>query len=160
MANLLERAVRRAARSAVPRSLLGGFVAAVVPLILAVAPVAAHGETFFQLGAERVQPGGSVEVRADLGAGEAFDLTLIGRGDGARRFLATLAATEEGHLQTYLTIPADVAAGEYLVEIAYDVTVLRAPLTVAGAPIAGEEGQLPGQDEGIGVLPARVCQNR
>jgi hypothetical protein len=110
----------------------------------------AHGETFFQLGAERIQPGGQVEIRADLGAGDAFEVTLVAKADGGRRILGTIPATDEGHLQAYLTIPADVPAGDYLVELAYDLTVLRAPLTVAGAPIgSGEEGQPPGQDDGF-----------
>ena len=59
--------------------------AVVVLLALAVGPAAAHGELFFQLGAERVQPGGTVELRADLGAGEAFDVTLISKPGVARR---------------------------------------------------------------------------
>jgi hypothetical protein len=111
-----------------------------------------HGELFFQLGAERIQPGGQVEIRADLGAGDAFEVTLVAKADGGRRILGTIPATEEGHLQTYLMIPADVPAGDYLVELAYDLTVLRAPLTVAGAPIdPGEGGQQPGQDDGFGA---------
>lgn len=157
MAISLERAVRRAARSAVTRAAvrLGAGAVAALALAFSAGSVAAHGETYLQLGSERIQPGGQIEVRADLGAGDAFEATLISKADGSRRILGTLPATEEGHLQTYLTIPADVPAGDYLVELAYDLTVLRAPLTVAGAPITGgEDGQQPGQDDGFGAAPS------
>jgi hypothetical protein len=154
MSHRVERAVRRTARSAVSGGTVRGVVAVMVAVwlgMLATAPVAAHGESFFQLGAERIEPGGQVEVRADLGAGDRFEVTLISKADGSRRTLGTFPATEEGHLQTWLTIPVDVPAGDYLVELAYDLTVLRAPLTVAGSPLpGGDEGQLPGQDDGFG----------
>jgi hypothetical protein len=156
MSILVQRAARRAARSVVsrpevvrrPRRVMIALVLAASAAALASTSAVAHGELFFQLGAERVQPGGTVEIRADLGAGEAFDVTLISKADGGRRFIATLPAAEEGHLQSFLTIPANVPAGDYLVEVAFDLTVLRTSLTVAGSPV-GEDGQQPGQDDGL-----------
>lgn len=145
MSVLGTRAAHRAARR---------FLAVAAAIAAATVVVAggagAHGETFFQLGAERIQPGATVEVRADLGAGDAFEITLIAKSDGTRRSLGTVPATEEGHLEGYLTIPADVPAGDYLVELAYDVIVMRAPLTIAGAPVTGEQGG--GPDRGDGLL--------
>lgn len=113
----------------------------------------AHGEETLELGADRVRPGGSLEVRGDLGSGAAFDITLIAVDDLSRRLLTTVAASEEGHVQAYITIPLDVPAGDYLIEVTNDVTVMRSALTVAGAPVAGEEGQLTGRDEGLGIVP-------
>ncbi|HEY3164531.1 MAG TPA: hypothetical protein VGJ71_09235 [Candidatus Limnocylindrales bacterium] len=100
----------------------------------------AHGELILQLGAEQVQPGGSIEVRGDLGTGESFEVALISKADGSRRLIATIPAVEEGHFQTFVTIPADLAPGAYLLEVAVDLIVARAPLSVAGSPITGEGG--------------------
>jgi methionine-rich copper-binding protein CopC len=123
-------------------------VAAVVAAaVAATGPAAAHGETILQLGAERIQPGGQVEVRGDLGAGEAFEVALISKADGSRRLIATIAATEEGHFQSYVTIPADLATGDYLVEVAVDLTAARAPLAIVGAPQTG--GEEPDQGDGL-----------
>ena len=112
-------------------------------------PVVAHGELTLELGAERIQPGGSIEVRGDLGNGEAFDVSLIAKADGSRRMIATIPAIEEGHFQAFVTIPADVAVGDYLVEVAVGVSVVRAPLTVAGSPVDGGDGAGPEQEEGL-----------
>jgi hypothetical protein len=117
--------------------------------MVVVLPAAAHGELIFQLGAERIQPGGSIEVRGDLGRGEAFAITLVSRIDGSRRVIATVPAIEEGHFQASVVIPSDVATGEYVVEASAEGTVIRAPLTIAGSPVGEAGGGLPGQDEGF-----------
>jgi hypothetical protein len=123
---------------------------AALALLLALSGVAsAHGELILQLGAERIQPGGTVEVRGDLGQGESFEVALISRADGSRRLIATIPATEEGHFQSFVTVPADVPGGDYLVEVAVDLAVVRAPLTVAGAPVDGVGGGGPEQEEGL-----------
>jgi hypothetical protein len=119
-------------------------VAALV--IVIAAPAFAHGELIFQLGAERIEPGGSVEIRGDVGAGTSVEIVLIGKSDGSRRSLGTLADFEDGHFQGYVTIPADVAVGEYLLEAGTESIAVRAPLVVAGAAIVGG-GERPGQDE-------------
>jgi hypothetical protein len=132
------RAVLRAARHAVRAFLLSPAFAVVLA-----GGATAHGQFMLQLGAERVQPGGAIEVRGDLGAGEAFEVALIAKADGGRRLIATIPATEEGHFLTYVTVPSDVPVGDYLLEVAVDLSVIRAPLTVAGSPITGEVGDGP-----------------
>jgi hypothetical protein len=134
----LTRAVLRAARMLVPAMAL-----AAAGTIATGAPALGHGETFFQVGAERIQPGGQVEIRFDLGTGDAFEIALVSKADGSRRVIATVGATEEGHYQGYVTVPSDVPAGDYLVEAAVDLVVARAPLTVAGPPIVDGAGGAP-----------------
>jgi hypothetical protein len=135
------------------RAILGAF-AALAALAIAT-PVAAHGEYILQLGADRIQPGGAIEVRGDLGTGEAFEVALVSKLDGSRRVIATIPAVEEGHFQTYVTVPADVPTGDYLLEVAVDLTVIRAPLAIAGTPItgSGEEGSGPDHDPLVGPMP-------
>jgi methionine-rich copper-binding protein CopC len=112
-------------------------------------PVAAHGDLILELGAERAQPGGSIEVRGDLGAGESFEVALISQTDGSRRPIATIPATEEGHFQSVVTLPTDVVAGDYVVEVSADLVVVQAPLTIAGSPQDGEGGGGPEQEDGL-----------
>jgi hypothetical protein len=144
------RAARRAARRLLPARVVVGVAVLVLLVAFACVPtLKAHGELLLQLGAERVQPGGALEVRGDLGTGEAFEVALIAKADGSRRVIATIAAIEEGHFQTYVTVPGDVVPGDYLVEVAVDLSVVRAPLTVFGSPITGEEGGGPDRGEGL-----------
>jgi hypothetical protein len=118
----------------------------------AASSVAAHGEETLELGADRVQPGGSVEVRGDLGAGERFEVALISQADGSRRTLATIQAIEEGHFDTYVTIPPDAPSGAYLVEVTAqdvaDATTARVPFAIAGSRL-GPDGDRPDQAEGL-----------
>jgi hypothetical protein len=140
------RAALRAARAFLPAIAIAaalGFPGAI--------PVAAHGELILQLGSERVAPGGVVEVRGDLGMGNTVQIVLISKADGSRRLIATLADFEEGHFQQYVTIPPDVAAGDYLVEAGTDVVTVRAPLAIVGsAPVEG--GDRPDQGEPL-IVP-------
>jgi hypothetical protein len=135
------RAALRAARL-----FLAAVLTAAVVAVAVVVPVLAHGELVFQLGAERIQPGGSVEIRGDVGVGSSVEIVLIGKTDGSRRSLGTLADFEDGHFQGYVTIPADVAVGEYLLEAGTESIAVRAPLVVAGAAVV-EGGDRPGQEE-------------
>jgi len=114
-------------------------------------PVAAHGELILQLGSERVAPGGVVEVRGDLGMGSTVQIVLISKADGSRRPIANLEDFEEGHFQEYVTIPPDVAAGDYLVEAGTDVVTVRAPLAIVGSA-AVEGGDRPDQGEPL-IVP-------
>ena len=128
----------------------------VVFLMLGPGSVAvAHGERTIELGSDRVQPGGAVEVRADLGSGEMFEIALISKDDGSRRVISTVPATEDGHFHGYVTVPADVLPGDYLVEASADLAVARVQLTVAGAPIADGLG---GGPEREGFAPAVASQ--
>ncbi len=121
---------------------------------------AAHGQLILQLGAERVQPGGTIEVRGDLGVGEAFEVALIAKADAGRRLIATIPAIDEGHFQAYVTIPADTPTGDYLVEVAVDLSVVRAPLTIVGSAIVGADGVGDGPDHAdplIGPMPSMLA---
>jgi hypothetical protein len=131
------------------RPVLAASLLGLLAVLAAGLPATAHGEDTLQLGAERIQPGGSIEVRGDLGSGEAFAVSLISGIDGSRRVITTIAATEEGHFQSYVTLPTDVPAGDYLLEVAVDGEEVRGPLTVAGSPFGGEEGAGPEQEEGL-----------
>ena len=117
--------------------------------ILSAAAVAGHGELVLQLGAERIQAGGTIEVRGDLGSGEAFEVVLISQVDGTRRLIATIPATEEGHFESYVTVPADTASGDYWVDVAVGSVVARARLTIFGRPLGADEGGRPEQEEGL-----------
>ena len=112
----------------------------------------AHGEDTLELGADRVLPGGSLEVRGDLGAGERFEVALISQVDGSRRTIATILAIEEGHFDTYVTIPPDAPSGAYLVEVTgqdvADAATARVRLAVVGSRL-GEGGDRPDQAEGV-----------
>jgi hypothetical protein len=142
-----QRAALRAARR-----FLAGTILASALTSLGFSPVAAHGEQLLQLGSERIQPGGTVEVRGDLGSGESFEVALVARVDGSRRLIATIPAVDEGHFQSFVTIPADVAVGDYLLEVAIDLSVVRAPLEIAGSPIGADGGAGPEQEDGL-VVP-------
>ena len=48
-----------------------------------------------------------------------------------------------------MTIPSDVASGDYRLEVAGGLSVVSAPLSVAGSPIGTDEGEQPGQEEGL-----------
>ena len=140
----------RAALRAARRSSLSAAVLVVLS-ITGPAQAAAHGQLILELGADRIQPGAAIEVRGDLGNGEQFEIALISKLDGSRRPIAIVPASDEGHFQSYVIVPADVTPGDYLVEASFDLLVVRAPLTVAGAPIeAGGEG--PDRADGL-ILP-------
>jgi len=129
------------------------LVAAFLVILGAAAVVArgaaAHGELVLQLGTERIQPGGTVEVRGDLGTGERFEIALISKANGSRQTLGTAPATEEGHLLVNVVIPATIATGDYLLEVGVDSIAMRAPLTVAGQPIATEGGEGPDRADSL-----------
>ena len=136
--------------------------------------VLAHGEETLELGAERVQPGGTVEVRGDLGTGERFEVALISQVDGSRWVVGTIDALEEGHVDGYVTVPPETPAGDYFVEVTaegvVDAATMRARIAIAGSPI-GSDGERPDQADGlpgpatssfpgggpaaVGVLPSR-----
>ena len=131
--------------------------------LAAAAPtVSAHGGVAtLQLGAERVGPGGTIEVFGDMTTEGQVALTLIAASDGAARALATLATADDGHFQAFLELPADLSGGIYSVTAGNGVDLASAPLVIAGPAAAGEEGQLPGQDEafagGGSAIPAATA---
>jgi hypothetical protein len=138
----------------VARSVLSAAAAVAIVVLSAVGPAAAHGELLFQVGPERVAPGGVIEVRGDFGAGDSVEIVMISRADDARRSIATVVDFEEGHFQSYLTVPVDLPAGDYVVEAVSETITMRAQLTVAGVAIAAG-GERPNQDEAlVGTLPS------
>jgi hypothetical protein len=144
---IIRRAARRAARLIVSAAVASAIV------LWSAAPVAAPGELILQLSAERIQPGATIEVRGDLGTGEAFEVALVAKADGSRRLIGTITTVDEGHFQSYVTIPADAIPGDYLFEVAADLTVVRAPLTIAGSPIdPGGGGDGPDRGDGL-IVP-------
>jgi hypothetical protein len=138
------------------------LVAALAAAALLLVPTASgsvlgHGELILQLGSERIQPGGTLGIRGDLGVGEQFQVALISARDGSRRVLGVIPAVDEGHFDTNMVIPADVAAGDYLVEAGVDALAMRAPLTIAGPAIVGEGGEGPDRADPlspVGSVPA------
>jgi hypothetical protein len=138
----------------VARKSLSTVAIVTVVMFSGVVPVAGHGELLFEVGPERVAPGGVIEVRGDFGAGDSVEIVMISRGDEARRSIATVVDFEEGHFQSYLTVPADLPAGDYVVAAVSETITMRAQLRVAGVPIL-PGGERPDQDEAlIGALPS------
>jgi hypothetical protein len=122
-------------------------------LWLRAASVAAHGGVpTLQLGAERVNPGATLELLGDMTTEGAVELRLVA--GTTVRSLGNAVADYEGHFQVFVIVPVDIPTGGYTVQAESAVERASAPLVVAGSPIGGEEGQLPGQDEArAGVLP-------
>lgn len=120
--------------------------------LMAVGVQAHGGVPALQLGAERISPGGTIELLGDMTTEGTVDLRLVA--GTTVRSLGTADADYEGHFQVFVIVPADIPTGTYTVHAESAVERASAPLVVAGAPIGGEEGQLPGQDEArAGVLP-------
>ncbi|MDO8483960.1 MAG: hypothetical protein Q7S35_03315 [Candidatus Limnocylindrales bacterium] len=137
-----------------------GVLAAALTLA-ATSPVSAHGGVAtLQLGSERINPGGTLEVVGDMTTDGSIALILIADADGAARPMATLAAGDDGHFQAFVVIPGDVPEGSYTVSAGNGVDLTRAPIVIAGVRVPeGEQGQLPGQDEALaGALPSGVAQ--
>ena len=124
----------------------GGIVMAIASLALSAVGVAAHGGVpTLQPGAERINPGGTIELLGDMTTEGPVELRLVA--GTTVRSLGSAIADYEGHFQVFVIVPVDVPSGEYTVHAESTVERASAPLVVAGLPIGGEEGQLPGQDE-------------
>jgi hypothetical protein len=122
-------------------------------LWLSTGGVAAHGGVpTLQLGSERINPGATIELLGDMTTEGAVELRLVS--GTTVRSLGNAVADHEGHFQVFVIVPLDIPTGSYTVLAESDIERTSAPLVVAGLPIGGEEGQLPGQDEArAGVLP-------
>lgn len=128
---------------------------------------AAHdGSPRLQLGADRVNPGGTLEVIGDLKTEGAVEVALATGEGGAARLLGTIWADHDGHFQAFVTVPADVSTGSYSLWVRSGVEEATVVISVAGSPVlAGDEGQPPGQDEARAatvtasdVVPSIVAQ--
>jgi hypothetical protein len=101
-----------------------------------------------QLGADRVNPGGALEVIGDLKAEGGVEVTLVTGAGGATYSLGTIWADHDGHFQAFVTIPVDAPTGSYSLLVRSGVDEATVGILVAGLPVsAGDEGQPPGQDE-------------
>ena len=100
-----------------------------------------------QLGSERVNPGGTLDLLGDMTAEGSVEITLVADADASTRLLGTVEADRDGHFRSFLTVPGDLAGGSYSVIARTATEEARAPIVIAGTQIAGEEGQQPGQDE-------------
>jgi hypothetical protein len=132
-------------------------IAAGIDPALGVDAVSAHGGVAtFQLGAERINPGGTIEVSGDMTTDDPVVLTLVADADGAARPITTLTALDEGHFRAFVDLPGDVPGGSYTVTASNGLDFASVPLVIAGGPVAdGEQGQRPGQDEAFaGALPS------
>jgi hypothetical protein len=115
-------------------------------------PVYAHGdEPRLEINAERIHPGGIIDVR---GVGfeleELVSLSLIG--EGLELPLGEIAADQEGIFLHTVALPADLAEGVYHFRAITDDHQIASPmLTVSGEPILSE-GSEPLRDEEDGLL--------
>lgn len=126
-------------------------------LLLSVDSASAHGGVpTLQLLSDRINPGGSAELRGDMTGDEPVKLSLQA-GDGSTLVLGTIETDWEGHFVTSMTIPADVAAGTYVVRVMSPFEEATTRIVVAGPPLAPDgEGQPLGRDEALAgpVAPA------
>jgi hypothetical protein len=131
---------------------------AAIGLLLAVATAAnAHGGVAtLQVGSERINPGGTLELLGDMTSEGSVEITLVADGDGSIRSLGTVQADQEGHFLVYLAIPADLPGGDCSIRARSEVEEAIVPIVVAGASVGGEEGQLPGQDEAFAGAPPSI----
>ena len=136
---------------------VSGAIRSVVALTIGIAwllafagAASAHGGVpTLQLQVDRINPGGSVELRGDMTGDEPVDVSLRA-GDGSTLALGQIETDWEGHFVTAVTIPADVAAGTYIVRVASPFEEATTRLVVAGPPLLPDaEGQPLGRDEAL-----------
>ena len=126
-------------------------------LFVQVGVTAGHGGVAtLQIGGERINPGGTVDVRGDMTTEGPVEISIVAEGDVEGRALATIDADAEGQFQAFLIVPVDLPAGAYAVRAQSTAEQASAPIEIAGAAVGGEEGQLPGQDEALAGHPPAV----
>lgn len=110
-------------------------------------------EPRLEISAERINPGGTLDVR---GAGFEFEETVLLELIGPDIVIPVgevLADTEGSFLQT-VTLPADLGEGPYQFRAVTDDHELLSPtLIVQGVPLAAEEGEEPREDEDALLAP-------
>jgi len=122
--------------------------------------VSAHdGITGVFVEPDLVNPGGVIVVYGDnVSTDDPIEVDLIA---GATRVaLATTATDGEGHFTIGATLPTDLVAGTYAIEVNGASGVHMTDwLQVDGAPIFdGQQGGPAGRDEGLPTLPPSVRQ--
>ena len=124
-------------------------VAAFAALQLVTLARAHGGVPTLQLNTDRINPGGTVELRGDMTGDEPVDLSLQA-GDGSTLALGSIETDWEGHFVAALTMPLDVAAGTYVVRVKSPFEEATTKIVVAGPPLAQEgDGQPLGRDEAL-----------
>lgn len=126
-------------------------------LLVSAASASAHGGVpTLQLQVDRINPGGSVELRGDMTGDDPVELSLQA-GDGSTLALGQIETDWEGHFVTAVIIPADVAAGTYIVRVTSPFEEATTRIMVAGPPLLPEaEGQPLGRDEAL-AAPGSVA---
>ena len=126
---------------------MSAVVGAFAALLLATSATAHGGVPTLQLSTDRINPGGTVELRGDMTGDEPVQLSLEA-GDGSSLALGAIETDWEGHFVAALTMPVDVAAGTYIVRVKSPFEEATTKVGVSGPPLAQEaEGQPLGRDE-------------
>jgi hypothetical protein len=148
----------RARRGGFGRPVGMSAVLAAMAWLLLVASVSAHGGVpTLQLNTDRINPGGTVELRGDMTGDEPVELSLQAA-DGSTLALGSIETDWEGHFVAALTMPIDVAAGTYVVQVKSPFEEATTKVVVAGPPLAQEgEGQPLGRDEALAGQPIAVA---
>jgi hypothetical protein len=125
-----------------PLRALGSIAAAFAAAIVVSAPVAAHsGEWGLFPDTDRSTLGNSVHLRGDLPSTGPIQIVLVGA-DPTGLLLATIDDAPNGHFETVVTFPADVAPGVWAVEArAEGMSPARATLELLPAPPPGADDQ-------------------
>ena len=122
-------------------------IGALASLLLAASASAHGGVPTLQVNTDRINPGGTVELRGDMTGDEPVELSLQA-GDGSTLALGTIETDWEGHFVAALTMPVDVAAGTYVVRVQSPFEEATTKIVVAGPPLAqAGAGQPLGRDE-------------
>jgi hypothetical protein len=122
----------------------------VIWLIIGASGAAAHGGVpILQLAAERINPGGTLDVRGDMTIEGPVELLLVAPAEAYVWSLGTVEADFEGHFRVFLAIPTDIPQGTYRVRARMESEEAATEVVIAGLPVGGDEGQLPGQDEAL-----------
>ena len=108
-----------------------------------------------------VSPGGVIVVYGDnVSTDDPIQVDII---IGVSRIALAATATDgEGHFRIGATLPTDLVAGTYAIEVNGDSGVHMTDwVQVDGAPIFdGQQGGPAGRDEGLPTLPAALGQPR
>jgi hypothetical protein len=123
----------------------------IVLLALPVAALAHGGVASLQVVAERVNPGGTLELLGDMSSEGPVDIAVAAEPDGTARSLGHAQADAEGHFQAFLTVPADLPSGTYAVLARAGAEEARSSVVVSGPPIGDGGGDQAGQDEPLVV---------
>jgi hypothetical protein len=129
---------------------LGSIAAAFAAAIVLSGPVVAHsGEWGVFLDSPRSWPGASVHLRGDLPSTGPIQIVLVGA-DPTGLLLATIDDAPNGHFETIVTFPPNVAPGVWAVEARADgMTPTRANVELLPAAPPGPDDQADPMDSAV-----------